>query len=119
VGVYNQFILWSSSWFPWDGAPIDTPNLWQISLCWTETSETMTGCSTGHPYQVDITPRRLQQFLINPGSKYLWENRTIKDNSLVESGTVIADKYGLVTIQHFRVASAGSRLVLKPSPVLK
>jgi pimeloyl-ACP methyl ester carboxylesterase len=113
-GGFNQTILWSSSWNPWDGPPVDTSTRWQISLCYTDAGNKMGKCEKGHGQTVDITPRRLQQFKIIPGAKYRWENYKISNNSLMDSGTVTADSKGLLTIKDVAISSNGSRLILEP-----
>ncbi len=112
-GHFNQTILWSSSWNPWDGSPVDQASLWQISLC--AVSMTSLKCGTGADETVDVTPRRVQHFKFVPGAKYTWENRRKSDNALVASGTVTADKGGLVEIKGFLVTSSGNRLVIRPA----
>jgi pimeloyl-ACP methyl ester carboxylesterase len=111
-GHYNQTILWSSSWNAWDGRPIDQAGLWQISLC--SVGMGSLHCGGGAYETVDVTPRRVQHFNFVAGAKYTWENRLVSDNSLVASGTVTADKGGLVLIHGFLVTPSGDRLVIRP-----
>ena len=68
-------LLWSASWLAWDGAPVDTPHQWQMSFC--AAAPGAAACAAGAagnrvsappPVQVDITPRRLQQFAVAPGT---------------------------------------------------
>jgi len=110
TGTYNQTILWSASWNPWDGAPKDQPNSWSISLCSIAVGSHE--CSSGVTQTVDITPRRLQKFIISPGIQYDWKNIRIKDGLLINQGTVKADAMGLVTVKRFLVSPTGNRLVL-------
>ena len=103
---YNMNLEWSASWDDWDGPPVDTASQWRISLRTTD----------GSDQTVDVTPRRLQNFVVTPGASYDWENRlasAVGDNGLVDSGTVIADADGLVTVQDFAVSSGGNRLSLR------
>ena len=101
-GNYNQTLEWSASWSSWDGAPLDTPNQWRISLRTTD----------GRERTVDITPRRLQQFNIVPGTTYRWENRRVTDNGLVAGGNVVANANGLITVPNLSVTGRGNRLVI-------
>jgi hypothetical protein len=110
--IYNQTITWSSSWDPWDGPPVDEPGHWQISLC--SLDQDSLKCGSGVTQTVDVTPRRVQQFQVTPGKVYNWENRLVKDNSVVANGTVTADDYGLITITGFQVDPGGSRLLVTP-----
>jgi hypothetical protein len=112
VSHYNQTVRWSSSWNPWDGPPIDQPDLWQISLCSTSIGSQI--CGGGLKQTVDVTPRRLQQFVVVPGAVYDWENHAVRDGSLVDQGTVTADADGLITVEVFKITPSGNRLILKP-----
>jgi hypothetical protein len=110
-GSYNANIEWSSSWSPWDGPPLDTPQAWQVSL------RTLDGSTES----VDVTPRRLQAFLVEPGRTYRWENRRVLDSVLVSSGNVQPDSHGLVTVGAVEVTASGNRLGIVPAlpdPVL-
>lgn len=106
--TYNQTIAWSASWYPWDGAPVDLPGEWQMSFCSIKAGSQQ--CGEGVPLRVDITPRRLQQFIVTPGIEYRWENRQQKDNSLIESGTVVADQNGVLTVRQVQILPEGNRL---------
>lgn len=103
AGEYNMNIEWSASWNAWAGPPVDSPARWEIALRSLEGAQT-----------VDVTPRRVQRFVITPGATYDWENRTVSDNRLIASGTVTADADGLVTVSQFVVSPDGNRLVLVP-----
>jgi hypothetical protein len=109
---FNQTLKWSSSWDPWDGTPIDTPYLWQISIC--SVANNSKNCGTGIDQTVDITPRRVQNFIITPNAEYDWESRRIADNEIIARGSVFANADGLVTIMGFTISSSGTRLVLRP-----
>ena len=89
-------------WEP--GSITDTPELYEIAI-------RTTGAST----TADATPRRLQSFIISPGSSYDWENRRASDNGLVASGTVTADANGLITVAGFSVSPGGNRLRVWPA----
>lgn len=102
---YNHTLEWSASWNAWDGPPLDTPALWRISLRTTD----------GSDQTVDVTPRRLQAFVVTPGAAYTWENRRVSDNGLEAAGQVYADADGLVTAPAFAVSPGGNRLILQPA----
>ncbi|HEX9012180.1 MAG TPA: hypothetical protein VF813_01645 [Anaerolineaceae bacterium] len=108
---YNQTVMWSSSWNRWDGIPSDQQELWQVSLCAVAAGSQT--CGTGLPQTVDVTPRRVQHFVITPGTTYSWENRQVSDDALVESGIVQADADGLLTVTGFKVSPAGNRLLIR------
>jgi len=106
--AYNMDLEWSASWDNWDGAPVDAPGEWRISLRTTN----------GPDQTVDVTPRRVQNFVIAPGVSYTWENRRVSDDGLVVSGTVIADADGLITVEDLGVSSSGNRLILRPASTI-
>lgn len=103
TGGYNQTLEWSAGWNPWDGAPIDTPDLWRISLRTTDGS-----------YQtVDVTPRRLQRFVIHPQEPYYWENHRVANGLIKDRGVVTATQDGLVTVPAVAISPDGNRLTLR------
>jgi hypothetical protein len=110
---YNQTILWSSSWLNWDGAPTDQPALWEMSLCAVSPAEPRS-CGSGETQRINITPRRLQRFVVIPGQQYAWEAYRIGNGSLVDRGRVIATSAGLVTIRGLLVFPDGVRLRVMP-----
>lgn len=111
---YLQTVLWSSSWLPWDGAPVDRSDFFQISLC--AVAPDLAGsrsCGSGEAVYVNITPRRLQNFIVIPGVRYTWENRRVSDDALLASGRVTAAEDGTLTVRRFLVLPEGSRLILR------
>jgi pimeloyl-ACP methyl ester carboxylesterase len=61
---------------------------------------------------VDLTPRRLQQFKVKAGETLKWTSTS--GGKEVQSGSVTADKYGLVTIEGIKVTKAGVRVRMTP-----
>ncbi len=108
---YYQTIKWSSSWDPWDGPPSDRVDEWQISLCAVKPGSTH--CGSGRQQTVDVTPRRLQTFQVNPGGAYTWENIDIATGKIIASGSVSADAQGLLLIADFWVNPTGNRLLVR------
>jgi hypothetical protein len=100
TGGYNQNIGWSASWDAWDGPPTDTATNWQVSLR-TEDDATHT---------VDVTPRRARAFRPAPGATARWRNLRVSDGAEVQSGTAIADAFGLITATNVSVTAGGNRL---------
>ncbi|KPK85806.1 MAG: hypothetical protein AMJ81_02625 [Phycisphaerae bacterium SM23_33] len=87
---------------------VDSPGMWAMNIR-----------SSSEPATVDVTPRRTQKFKPALGAKYAWESIDFSDPAnprKIASGTVTADKWGLVTVAKFQVGQAGwgSRLVIKP-----
>ncbi|MBI3858173.1 MAG: prolyl oligopeptidase family serine peptidase [Planctomycetes bacterium] len=62
--------------------------------------------------RVDVTPRRCFQFRAREGTKVKWKNQAAGGAEL-QSGEVMADRWGLVTVPGVRVDKEGSRLSLE------
>ncbi|MCP5117135.1 MAG: hypothetical protein GY953_40440, partial [bacterium] len=58
----------------------------------------------------DVTPRRLTNFKPKTGETFKWTNTSVKDGKLVRSGTVTADKWGLLTLPQITVTKGKNRL---------
>ena len=104
-GGYHQNLRWSASWDTWDGPPIDETNYWQMSLQSTN-DQTQT---------LDITPRRLQNFIIKPGQVFSWANRLIPNNRLLAQGIITADEKAQITLSQINISPAGNRINLNPT----
>ncbi|HET6429150.1 MAG TPA: hypothetical protein VFJ30_12110, partial [Phycisphaerae bacterium] len=113
-GQINGKLEWSSSGNNFDpkGAAddwVDTAEMWAMNLR-----------ALGGDATVDVTPRKVQNFKTAPGARYAWENISFADPAKpvkVDSGTVTADRHGLVTVEKFKVGAAGlgNRLVVRPA----
>jgi pimeloyl-ACP methyl ester carboxylesterase len=101
IGGYNMTLEWSSSVNNFAGPPLDTPEQWAVVL------RSLAGDQT-----VDVTPRRLQQFTIEPGKVYAWQNIRLSDNAVIQQGTVTADQDDLITVAGFIVNEDGNRLII-------
>jgi pimeloyl-ACP methyl ester carboxylesterase len=106
--LYNQAVLWSASWNPWDGAPVDSPEDWQMSFC--AAADGSQRCGSEQNLTVDITPRRLQQFIVKPGMEYRWVLFDLPGGQVVDQGVVTADLNGLITIKNVPITPEGIRL---------
>jgi pimeloyl-ACP methyl ester carboxylesterase len=62
--------------------------------------------------RVDVTPRRCFQFRVREGVKVKWRNLTAGGQE-VQSGEIVADKWGLVTVAGVQVNKEGNRLTLE------
>lgn len=84
----------------WDTQSIvDEPQRWEMSI-W------LTKHSPEDVATMDITPRRLQMFTVQPGERVRWQVEG--DNP--QSGTVVADHYGLVTLPAVKISKSKSRI---------
>jgi pimeloyl-ACP methyl ester carboxylesterase len=100
TGAFNADIDWSASWNSWDGTPIDTPGVWQMSL----------RTKTLLVQFANVTPRRLQNFEVVPGRTYRYIVERISDNSLLDSDLLQPDADGLLTVPMVEVDSVGVRV---------
>ena len=117
LSYYNIGLEWSCQWNDFAGAIVDTPGRYEIVLRLYD---------PGYPGyevlpdvgEVDVTPRRLQQFAVSPGVVYSWENVQMPGNAVIQSGTIAADTNGLLTIYGFTVTKEGNRLrIVNPTSV--
>lgn len=76
----------------------DEPNSFQITI-------------TGRESTFDLTPRRLQKFEVKPGERLAWEVVALPGRGAKpappQTGRVIADKYGLVTLEKLKLSGGG------------
>ncbi|PIT86492.1 MAG: hypothetical protein COU33_02855, partial [Candidatus Magasanikbacteria bacterium CG10_big_fil_rev_8_21_14_0_10_43_6] len=103
---FNQNIQWSTddnALNNFDGPIVDSAESWEVGLR-----------SFGGDQTVDITPRRLQVFNPQPGHMIGWKNKDAS-GTVVASGNIVVDKYGLATVPQFRITTGGNRLVLLAS----
>ncbi len=113
VGSINGHLIWDRSTI------VDTPFLWETTI---RTQNLTMQPSSGGPVTVnapasatvDITPRRLQQFAVAPGQAFAYQNLDA-GSQVVQSGMVVADALGLITVPAFQVGAGGNRLVLAPA----
>ncbi len=110
IGRFHHTLLWSATWLPWDGAPLDTSHQWQVSLCAVATDAT--ACGGGETQQVTVTPRRLQHFAPVAGAAYTWENWSISVGAVAARGVITAGVDGLLTTPPVTVGPTGNRLLL-------
>lgn len=101
-GHYNLSLEWSSMGNDFAGPPVDRPDEWTIVL------RSLAGEQT-----VDVTPRRLQRFEVEPGMTYTWQNHDLDENTLLQEGTVTADADGLITVPLVLVDETGNRLTIR------
>jgi len=104
---FNSQFKWSSSTYAVSGVKeqIDTPERYEIVIS-----------SSAGDQTADVTPRRLQRFRLRSGGKYLMLNTDVNDKAkVIQSQTVTADRFALVTFKEFAVKANGSRLIVTPA----
>ncbi len=93
-------------WLYWETADItDTPATWEMTVALMEEAPQETA-------SVDVTPRRLQQFALQPGVVIEWTNKDVGTEHMIESGEAIVDENGLVTLEQISVGKHKNRLSL-------
>jgi hypothetical protein len=98
-GQINRYLGWQTKDIE------DTPDAWAMTVVlWPDAPEDT--CT------VDITPRRCQRFKPKAGQQFTWTNTSVADGKRVGSGTVTADKWGLVTLEQVTVGKGKNRIVV-------
>lgn len=104
-GQSNLHLIWDSD----DASIVDEPDRWAMTL-------RLNAESPKPQCTVDVTPRRCQQFRAKPGAGFEWTNTESSGSEVVQTGSVTADKWGLVTVPKVSVSQAGNRLTITRTP---
>ena len=97
TGQVNQYLYWRTDDI------IDRATRWEITVALTQNAP-QDHC------RVDITPRRLQNFLAQPGKPFTWSNTL--GQQIIQKGKDRADPWGLVTIKQVNVSKNGNRIIV-------
>ena len=99
-----------NGWVEWDTTAIDTNVEWSIRL-WTRGLPQLSGWVAGpESLNVDITPRRLQRFVVVKGTNYHYAVVRESDGAVTQQGTVTADAADLLTIPQATIYRSGTRV---------
>ncbi|HUK64400.1 MAG TPA: alpha/beta hydrolase-fold protein [Dongiaceae bacterium] len=110
VGQINAFVVWDTSL-------ADYPDRWEVKLSLRDLTLSSGTRVAPASATVDVTPRRLQHFQVNPLASYAWSLRRLADNAPIASGVVAADALGLVTVPAVTVLRDGVLLRINvPGP---
>lgn len=101
VGAFNMTLEWSAWGNDFAGPIVDTPNEWIVVV------RSMEGDQT-----VDVTPRRLQQFVVQLGQTYTWQNTQWPDGTLLQEGVITPDADGLLVLPDVIVTDSGNQIVI-------
>lgn len=108
VGVINAFV-------EWDTSLVDLPARWEVGLHTRDLARLSAPPMPGpDSTTVDVTPRRLQQFVVTVGASYRYTVTREADGAVLQTGVVSADLDGLVTVPGVKVLRGGTRLALEP-----
>jgi hypothetical protein len=97
-GQMNGYLIWDNT-----RDHVDEKDAWQM-IVW------VVGTSPEDRCTVDVTPRRRRQFKPRRGERFKWTNTDLASGRIVQSGTVTADKWGLVTVRGVMVHRERNRL---------
>ena len=100
----------------WDEkTAVDTQLRWEATLT-TRGATTRDGV-IGAPaaLDVDVTPRRLQRFIVALNVPYRFEVRRPSDGALLQSGVASPDADAVLTLPQIHVLAAGVRLAVFPT----
>ncbi len=104
VGAYfgqvNAFLMWEPDTI------IDNRDNWQVTINLIEQAPEE-NCT------VDITARKLQEFILVPGEQLTYTIEREEDKEIIQSGEVIVDDYGLCTINDVTISKEKYRLIIK------
>jgi hypothetical protein len=103
----------------WAGSPADHPTLWQ-AIVMTRALPTLKGVLPAPEYcYADVTPTRLQNFRLPPGTAVAYKVNRLADNALLAKGTVLTDALGRPTAPHVRIYQSGTLVTFNPVTTLE
>lgn len=99
-GQINGYLLWDSE------TVVDEAGRWEMTVFLTENCPRDL-CT------VDVTPRHCARFKPRPGERFQWTNTSLANGDVIASGMIVADEWGLVTIEKMEVHKGRNRLVVR------
>lgn len=98
----------------WDENVVDEPARWEVTLR-TVAQPTLGGTIEAPALaHADVTPRRLQQFLVTTRVGYHYDAYDQETHALVASGELQADSLAVLTVPQVPITPGGTRIVLQP-----
>lgn len=111
VGTINGFVQW-------DEELVDTRERWECVLRPRELQTLDGSLAPAGDVTVDVTPRRLQNFLVSSRTGYHYTVTDATTGEFVAGGTIDADALFLLTVPAVPVRPGGSRLAIEPLTTL-
>ncbi|MBI5836447.1 MAG: hypothetical protein HZB25_04295 [Candidatus Eisenbacteria bacterium] len=99
----------------WDTAIVDSATRWEVVLRPRDLVSFKGPVPAPDSFTVNVTPRRLQRFVIAPGMVFRYTESRVSDGVVTATGMTRADTLGLVTLYGAMVRRGGTRLTLEPS----
>jgi len=109
VGTINGYVEWDTTTI------VDSRLVWGIRLTLRDLATRWGTLRAPDSLSVDVTPRRLQQFRIQPETPVQY-SLTDAGGVLFASGAALSDAHGVVTIPAVTVRRSGTRLALWQLP---
>lgn len=110
TNFYNMQFEWSVPWNHFHTDIVDTVTRYEISVKSNTVAQT-----------ANVTPQRRQAFNPAPGAAVTWQNINNATGQVVQSGTLIVDADGLVTLPSVTIGTGiGNRFILtvpEPGPL--
>lgn len=102
-----------NGWVEWDTTAVDRPMEWGMRL-WTRGLPRQEGWIAGpESVTVDVTPRRLQQFRVQPGSQYQCTVVRESDGAVIRNDVVSPDQADLITLRQTPIYRSGTSIHLQ------
>jgi hypothetical protein len=95
-----------NGYLAWENDVVDEPDRWEMTVLLSA------NCPWDH-CTVDLTPRHCRRFRPKPGQQFAWTNTSLADGRQLQSGTVTADQWGLVTIGDLIVSKGKNRITIE------
>jgi hypothetical protein len=92
---------------------VDRPDLWEMTVYLAAGDKTGRDGAPLDECLADVTPRRCRQFRAQPGQRFAWSNTSLAGDRTIQSGTAVADDWGLVTAQQVRISKGKNRLAIR------
>ena len=100
-------------WFDWDRATlVDEPLRWSVTLGLVSGSPFLPDNAPAAPARASVTVRRPQAFHPEPGRLVGWVLKRAADGATLQSGVVVVDAEGLVTVPDLLFGAEPVRLEL-------
>lgn len=98
----------------WDPEVVDQPAQWEVVLRSRQMASQGATFAAPPVAHVDVTPRRLQQFIVTTRVPYRYEAYDQATHTLVAQGELSADSLAVLTIPQIPVTPSGTRLIVAP-----
>ncbi|MBM4040404.1 MAG: hypothetical protein FJ290_18000 [Planctomycetes bacterium] len=92
---------------------VDAADRWEMTLYLVAGDKRGRNAAPLDACTADVTPRRCQRFKASPGAKFAWTNTSVADGKVVQTGSAVADQWGLVTAPKVVISKGKNRLVIQ------